>query len=225
MFGIPLEGPTNIFCDNKSVLTNTTKPESTLKHKHNSIAYHRVREAAAADKTTAAKRSSSKNVGRKIFPYLNMNMINYCIRKTKMKRVTVADILPMIITVRSQNSELSSLTVKHHPINAGAIALLSLSSNLGSTFTTECTSENVSVQKQSTAGRPKGTTDSAAIDLRERIESATKEAAERLKLYHKTIRHRKNQKFPKGSLNKLIESAKQKYEVPEDVEICKETIR
>jgi hypothetical protein len=48
MFGIPIEGPTNVFCDNQSVVTNATIPESTLKRKHNSIAYHRVREAAAA---------------------------------------------------------------------------------------------------------------------------------------------------------------------------------
>jgi hypothetical protein len=42
MFGIPIKGPTNVFCDNQSVVTNATKPESTLKRKHNSIAYHRV---------------------------------------------------------------------------------------------------------------------------------------------------------------------------------------
>ncbi len=171
------------------------------------------------DKERTAK-GFAKNLlqeGRKIFPNLNMNMINYCIRKTKTKRVTVANILPMIITERSPNSELSSLTVEQHPINAGAIALLSLSSNLGSTATTECTPENDSVQKQSTAGQPKGTMESASIDLRERIESATKETAARLKLYHKTICHIKNQKLPKGSLNELIEAAKQKHGVPEDV--------
>jgi hypothetical protein len=48
MFGIPLDGPANVFCDNKSVVTNCTIPESTLKKKHNAIAYHRVREAVAA---------------------------------------------------------------------------------------------------------------------------------------------------------------------------------
>ena len=48
MFGIPLEGAANIFCDNQSVVTSSTVPESTLKKKHNSIAYHRVREAVAA---------------------------------------------------------------------------------------------------------------------------------------------------------------------------------
>ncbi len=41
MFGIPIEGPTNVFCDNKAVTKNAIHPESrTLKKKHNSIAYH-----------------------------------------------------------------------------------------------------------------------------------------------------------------------------------------
>ena len=48
MFGIPIEGPTNVFCDNEAVFKNTTIPESTLKKKHNSICYHRCREAVAA---------------------------------------------------------------------------------------------------------------------------------------------------------------------------------
>ena len=49
MFGIPIKGPTNVYCDNNSVVTNTQVPESALCCKHNSIAYHRVREAAAAN--------------------------------------------------------------------------------------------------------------------------------------------------------------------------------
>ncbi len=62
MFGIPIEGPTNVFCDNQSVVTNTTKPESTLKRKHNSIAYHRVREAAAAGIIHIAKEDHQTNI-------------------------------------------------------------------------------------------------------------------------------------------------------------------
>jgi hypothetical protein len=46
-FGVPLDGPCNIFVDNKSVVTQSTKPESTLTKKHNSIAYHKVRESVA----------------------------------------------------------------------------------------------------------------------------------------------------------------------------------
>jgi hypothetical protein len=47
MFGIPLDGPTNGFCDNESVVRNATIPESTLQKKHNSIAYHKCRESVA----------------------------------------------------------------------------------------------------------------------------------------------------------------------------------
>jgi hypothetical protein len=62
MFGVPIDGPTNVFCDNQSVVTNTTIPESTLKRKHNSIAYHRVREAAAAGTIHIAKESHETNI-------------------------------------------------------------------------------------------------------------------------------------------------------------------
>jgi hypothetical protein len=62
MFGIPIEGPTNVFCDNQSVVTNATIPESTLKRKHNSIAYHRVREAAAAGTIRIAKEEHQSNI-------------------------------------------------------------------------------------------------------------------------------------------------------------------
>jgi hypothetical protein len=49
MMGVPIDGPTSLFCDNEAVVTNTTAPESTLKRKHNAIAYHRTREAQAAE--------------------------------------------------------------------------------------------------------------------------------------------------------------------------------
>ena len=55
MFGIPLRGwklndvaPTNVFCDNESVVKNSSNVESTLNKKHNSIAYHYVRWNVAA---------------------------------------------------------------------------------------------------------------------------------------------------------------------------------
>ena len=48
MMGVPVDGPTSVFCDNESVFKNSTRPESTLKKKHNAIAYHRTREAIAA---------------------------------------------------------------------------------------------------------------------------------------------------------------------------------
>ena len=48
MFGVPIEGPARVFCDNESVVKSSSIPESRLKKKHCSIAYHRVRESVAA---------------------------------------------------------------------------------------------------------------------------------------------------------------------------------
>ena len=50
MFGVPLSGPARIFCDNESVVINSSHPDSVLKKKHCSIGYHKVREAIAAHK-------------------------------------------------------------------------------------------------------------------------------------------------------------------------------
>jgi hypothetical protein len=48
MLGVPLEGPANVFCDNESVVKNSSRPESTLKKRHNAIAYHHCWEAQVA---------------------------------------------------------------------------------------------------------------------------------------------------------------------------------
>ena len=48
MFGIPIEGPTNVFCNNEVGFKNTSILDSTLKKKHTSICYHRAREVVAA---------------------------------------------------------------------------------------------------------------------------------------------------------------------------------
>ena len=47
-FGIPVQGESHVFCDNNSVVKASTNHEATLKKKHCSIAYHRIREAVAA---------------------------------------------------------------------------------------------------------------------------------------------------------------------------------
>jgi hypothetical protein len=62
MMGIPIDGPANVFCDNRSVVTNATVPTSTIKKKHNSIAYHRVREAVAAGILRTTKVHTSENL-------------------------------------------------------------------------------------------------------------------------------------------------------------------
>ena len=48
MFGVPIDGSTNIFCNNGAVSMKTTRPESTLSKKHHIITYQCAREAVAA---------------------------------------------------------------------------------------------------------------------------------------------------------------------------------
>ena len=62
MFGVPIEGAANVFCDNKAVYKNTSIPESVLRKKHHSIAYHRCREAVAAKTIRIAKQGTDKNL-------------------------------------------------------------------------------------------------------------------------------------------------------------------
>ena len=47
-FGVPVESPAEVFCDNMSVVNNLSIPTSALNKMHNSICYHRVRESQDA---------------------------------------------------------------------------------------------------------------------------------------------------------------------------------
>ena len=49
MFGITIDGPADIFCDNKSVIKNETLPQSVLNKRHNKICHHRIHEAQAVE--------------------------------------------------------------------------------------------------------------------------------------------------------------------------------
>jgi len=48
MFGVPLDGACRVFVDNESVVKNSSRIESVLNKKHNSVAYHVTRYATAA---------------------------------------------------------------------------------------------------------------------------------------------------------------------------------
>ena len=48
MFGVAIDGPAHVFCDNQSVITNLRIPSYVLNKKHNFICYHRVLEAHTA---------------------------------------------------------------------------------------------------------------------------------------------------------------------------------
>ena len=81
MFGIPIEGATNCYIDNDSVVSSSTQPESTLKKRHLAIAYHRVREAVAAGIVRIAYEASSTNIAdmlTKILPAENyIDCVNF----------------------------------------------------------------------------------------------------------------------------------------------------
>jgi hypothetical protein len=62
MFGVEIEGPTDIYCDNEAVVRNCSTPESVLKKKHHSIAYHRNREAVASLTVRIGKESTDTNL-------------------------------------------------------------------------------------------------------------------------------------------------------------------
>ena len=60
-FGIPVDTPCYIFGDNKSVLSNTSIPDSVLQKKSLSIAYHFVREGVAANEWLTAYVNTDDN--------------------------------------------------------------------------------------------------------------------------------------------------------------------
>ena len=62
MFGVPIKGPTDMFCDNEAVFKNTSTPESVLRNKYYSIAYHKYREAVAALICHIAKEDTETNL-------------------------------------------------------------------------------------------------------------------------------------------------------------------
>jgi len=61
-FGVPVEGTTDVLCDNRSVVTILSIPTSVLIKRHNAICCHRVREAQATGIIRAGWIEREKNV-------------------------------------------------------------------------------------------------------------------------------------------------------------------
>ena len=62
MFGIPIEGPANLYCDNEAVYKNVSLPDSVLNKKMHSIAYHYCRENVANGTARVAKEDTETNL-------------------------------------------------------------------------------------------------------------------------------------------------------------------
>ena len=62
MFGVPIDSPTDMFCDNKAVYKNSSKPELVLRKNHHSVAYHNCREAVASGICCISKEDTETNI-------------------------------------------------------------------------------------------------------------------------------------------------------------------
>ena len=62
MFGVPINGPTSIMCDNQGIVKNTSIPDSTLTKRHNAINYHIIQEAVAAGIIKIGKEDTRSNL-------------------------------------------------------------------------------------------------------------------------------------------------------------------
>ena len=84
MFGIPLcckgeieDKPAYIFCDNESVVKNTSNVDSTLSKKHSSVAYHFNRSTVAAGIARVAWIITSENLADPFTKQLSQPKRNY----------------------------------------------------------------------------------------------------------------------------------------------------
>jgi hypothetical protein len=62
MMGIPLTGPSYIYRDNKSQVTNSSRPKLTLKKMCNSICYHAIRESVAMGESLITQIKTNDNL-------------------------------------------------------------------------------------------------------------------------------------------------------------------
>ena len=79
--GIPVEGPSYIFGDNKSVLANSSVPDSMLQKKSNSIAYHFVREGCCIDEWRVTYINTLENIADLLTKPLGGEKRRYFIRQ------------------------------------------------------------------------------------------------------------------------------------------------
>ena len=62
MFGVEIDGPTDVLCDNQSVVFNSSHIDSALNKKHNALAYHATRWSVAAGILRVGKIDTKDNI-------------------------------------------------------------------------------------------------------------------------------------------------------------------
>ena len=84
MFGIPISEQypeTHIYCDNKSLVNNTSMVESTLNKKHSSMAYHFARWNVAASVIKVAWKATRENLADALTKLLSKTTREYLFQK------------------------------------------------------------------------------------------------------------------------------------------------
>ena len=77
MFGVCIDGPATVFCDNKTCVDCSSKFEATLNKKHSSLAYHAVRHAVAAGIIRVLWIESGENLADPFTKQLTVSQRNY----------------------------------------------------------------------------------------------------------------------------------------------------
>jgi hypothetical protein len=62
MFGVPIDGPGDVYCDNQSVVESSSLPQRTLQKKHDAICFHKVRESVVMGMIRVAKIAGTENL-------------------------------------------------------------------------------------------------------------------------------------------------------------------
>jgi hypothetical protein len=112
IFGIPNEGPMNIFCDNEAVTKNAIHPESTLKKKHNVIAYYQTKEAVAAGTIRVTKEYGKTNLADVLTkPLLQVAKENFFVLSLCIRRQSQGSSVLMAVLVTSWHTADVRLTI------------------------------------------------------------------------------------------------------------------
>ena len=81
-----MNNPCFVFRDNQSVLWNTTVPESMLKKKTSSVAYHFVRKGVSRDEWRTTYITTTENPADLMTKYLAREKIDCCLATMCQKR-------------------------------------------------------------------------------------------------------------------------------------------
>jgi hypothetical protein len=80
MIGVPIDGPTNEFCDNRSVVTNSVIPQFTVNKKNNSSAYHKVQDSVASEAIRIAHEKGEDKLSDVLTNFLPAQKFKACVQ-------------------------------------------------------------------------------------------------------------------------------------------------